>query len=83
MREKRKFAERTRVLKSSETRRKVFLVYEGVSTEEIYFDALDKKREKIGLDPLIDLVPLIRSYSEDGWSTLTEPLLMRRNSVRI
>lgn len=68
MREKRKFAERTRVLKSSETRRKVFLVYEGVSTEEIYFDALDKKREKIGIDPLIDLVPLIRSYSEDGWS---------------
>ena len=68
MREKRKFAERTRVLKSSETRRKVFLVYEGVSTEEIYFDALDKKREQIGIDPMIDLVPLIRSYSEDGWS---------------
>lgn len=49
MREKRKFAERTRVLKSSETRRKVFLVYEGVSAEEIYFDALEKKESKLEL----------------------------------
>lgn len=36
MRERRTFAERTKVLKSDEGKRKFFLVYEGASTEEIY-----------------------------------------------
>ena len=39
MRERRTFAERTKVLKSDEGKRKFFLVYEGASTEEIYFNA--------------------------------------------
>ena len=25
-------------------------------------------REKIGIDPLIELVPVMRGYSEQGWS---------------
>lgn len=68
MRERRTFAERTKALKSDETKRKVFLVYEGASTEILYFDALKAKREDVGINPLIESVPIIRSYSEDGWS---------------
>lgn len=68
MREKRTFAERTRVLKSEEVKRKFFLVYEGSNTEVLYFDAIRSSRNCLGRSPLIELVPLIRSYSEDGWS---------------
>ena len=70
MRERRTFAERTKVLKSDEGKRKFFLVYEGASTEEIYFNALDNSGVYTDKNPLIELVPLIRSYSEDGWSNL-------------
>lgn len=48
--------------------KEVFLVYEGASTEEIYFNALDNSGVYTDKNPLIELVPLIRSYSEDGWS---------------
>lgn len=68
MREKRTFAERTRILKSGEAKKKYFLVYEGACTEVIYFDALQKVESYSRRNPLIELVPLIRSYSEDGWS---------------
>lgn len=65
MRESKTFAERSRILKSNETKRRFFLVYEGASTEVIYFNKL---KEIIGTHSLVELVPLIRSYSEDGWS---------------
>lgn len=68
MREKRRFAERTKFLKSDEVRKKYFLVYEGKETEAIYFETIESFREKIGISPLIEVVPIIRSYSEDGWS---------------
>lgn len=68
MREKRTFAERTRVFLSDKTLRKYFLVYEGSVTEAIYFEAVDSMRDIIGISPLIKLIPVIRSYSEDGWS---------------
>ena len=68
MREKRNFAERTRVLPSGETRKKYFLVYEGKKTEGLYFDGIMNSRNEIGIDPLIELVPIVRSYSEEGWS---------------
>ncbi len=68
MRERRTFAERTKALKSDEANRKVFLVYEGAGTEVLYFDALKTRKEDVGINPLIELVPIIRSYSEDGWS---------------
>ena len=68
MREKRCFAERTKVLKSDEVRKKYFLVYEGKDTELLYFDAINELREEINMNPLIELVPMIRSYSEEGWS---------------
>lgn len=68
MREKRSFAERTKVLNSDEVKKKYFLVYEGKETEDIYFQAIDTFRTKVGIDPLIEFIPVIRSYSEEGWS---------------
>lgn len=68
MREKKSFAERAKVLSSDEARKTYFLVYEGEYTELLYFDAVNELREEINLNPLIELVPIIRSYSEEGWS---------------
>lgn len=68
MRESRTFAERTKVLKSDEVKKRYFLVFEGASTEKIYFEALENARDDVEINPLIELVPIIRSYSEDGWS---------------
>ena len=68
MRENRTFAERTKVLKSDEVVKKYFLIYEGSDTEVIYFDAVRTMRESIGINPLIELIPIIRSFSEEGWS---------------
>lgn len=68
MREKRTFAERTRVFTSDKTLRKYFFVYEGSETEAIYFEAVDSMRDNIKISPLIKLIPVMRSYSENGWS---------------
>lgn len=68
MRERKRFAERTRVLVSDEVRQKYFLVYEGENTELVYFDAITELREDLKLNPLIELVPIVRSYNEEGWS---------------
>lgn len=68
MREKRNFAQRTKVLASDEAKKKYFLVYEGEETEQIYFDEVSLCRNKLGINPLIELVPVVRSYSEWGWS---------------
>ncbi len=44
------------------------MIYEGSDTESLYFDAINSMRESIGINPLIELIPIIRSYSEEGWS---------------
>lgn len=68
MRERKRFAERAKVLASDEVRQKYFLVYEGENTELVYFDAITELRENLKLNPLIELVPIVRSYNEEGWS---------------
>ena len=68
MREKRNFAERTKALNSDEARKKYFLVYEGKDTELLYFRAVNELKREIGINPLIELIPIVRSYSEEGWS---------------
>lgn len=68
MREKRDFAKRTGAQESREVRKKIFLVFEGKKTEEIYFDGIVDHRNEIGINPLVELVPVVRSYSEEGWS---------------
>ena len=76
MRESRTFAERTQVFSSDRTLKKYFLVYEGSDTEALYFDAVVNMRNEIGINPLIELVPVIRSYSEEGWSNPKKILIM-------
>lgn len=68
MREKRGFAERTKVLSNDEVKKRYFLIYEGKNTEAIYFDAMVRLKEYISINPLIEVIPVIRSYSEEGWS---------------
>lgn len=68
MRERKSFIERTRVNKSDQVKKKYFFVFEGSETEEIYFDAVNGHREELQIDPLIELVPLVRDFGEDGWS---------------
>ncbi len=59
MRESRAFAERTKALKSNEAKRRYFLVFEGASTEKIYFEALENARNEVEINPLIELVPIV------------------------
>lgn len=68
MREIKTFAKRKITKSSDEVARKYFLVYEGKETELKYFEAVNDLRREIGINPLIELCPLIRSYSENGWS---------------
>lgn len=72
MREQRNYASRTNAFASPEIplepRKKYFLFYEGTETERIYFDAVNQNRKAMKISPLIELVPLLRSYSEQGCS---------------
>ena len=68
MRERKNFAERTRISKEDRTRKKYFLVCEGNRTEEIYFNAINELKDKIGINPLIEIISIERTYTEEGWS---------------
>lgn len=68
MREKKSFIERTRIKKDDSVRVKYFLVFEGSETEEIYFDAVNTNKVDLGISPIIELIPLIRDFGEEGWS---------------
>ena len=68
MREKRNFAERTKISKEDRTRKKYFLVFEGNRTEGIYFNTINELKGKIGINPLIEIISIERTYSEYGWS---------------
>ncbi len=68
MREEKVFGKRTKVWDSAQDRKRYFLVYEGKNTERLYFAAVAELRKELKLNPLIELVPVIRSYNEEGWS---------------
>ena len=68
MRKKRRFAERTRISKEDRTIKKYFLVFEGNRTEGIYFNAINELKDKIGINPLIEIISIERTYTEEGWS---------------
>lgn len=68
MREKKPYGERTRLNDSDTPKRKYILAYEGKDTEPIYFNMIDNKKTELGIDSLVVLSPIIRSFSEDGWS---------------
>jgi len=67
MREQRVFGDRTRLSSKDRTKRKYFFVYEG-KTEEIYFKAIIEKKEEIGINSIFEMVPIVRSFSEEGES---------------
>lgn len=68
MREHREYQNRTKVLSTDEPIKKYFLVYEGKDTERIYFNAMNLNRDKIGINPLIELIPILRCHREETWS---------------
>jgi hypothetical protein len=68
MREKRAFATRTQASQPREVRKKYFLVYEGEKAEDIYFSAVNDLKNELSINPLVEIVPIVRSYSEDSWS---------------
>ena len=61
MRERKNFAERTRISKEDRTRKKYFLVFEGNRTEGIYFNAINELKDKIGINPLIEIISIERT----------------------
>lgn len=65
MREQRVFATRTVLSKIDRTRGKCFFVYEG-KTEEKYFEAVDNNKSEVGINPLLEMIPIVRSFSEEG-----------------
>ncbi|MGP1437569.1 MAG: RloB family protein [Treponema sp.] len=68
MRQKNPFGVRNNVLKDDQPHKKYFLVCEGKKTELIYFNAISEHRENLKINSLLEIIPIIRSFGEDGWS---------------
>ncbi|HEX3016754.1 MAG TPA: RloB family protein [Caproicibacter sp.] len=68
MRIPKSFGERTRTKTSDEAARKYFLVFEGDETELQYFEGIINFKNEIGINNLVEIRPLLRSYSEFGWT---------------
>ncbi|WP_296090991.1 RloB family protein [uncultured Treponema sp.] len=81
MREQKKFGERS----ASQTKvrlSKYILIMEGEKTEPLYFEAINNNKEKIGISSLIQLVPMVRTISEEHWSNplkLLEEFLRKKS----
>lgn len=69
MRIPKKFGERTPYFKKPQKeKRKYILAYEGQATEVQYFQGLIDNRASIGIDPIIDLLPVLRSIPQESHS---------------
>lgn len=68
MRISKTFGERKHVLVSDNPKKKYFFAYEGSETERLYFDGIRTIKEKLGIDALLEIVPILRSCNEEGWS---------------
>lgn len=60
------FGERTE--KERKATRKYYLIYEGTKTEVQYFSGIEKNKELLSINSLIEIVPILRSYNEKEWS---------------
>ena len=61
MRVRKQYGERTLHFdKIQEVRAKYIFVYEGQETEVQYFQGVIDKREELNINPLIDLLPVLR-----------------------
>ncbi len=68
MRISKTFGERKHVLISTEPKRKYFLAYEGSETERLYFEGIQANKDRFGINILIEIVPILRSFNEAGFS---------------
>ena len=68
-----------KAVKSDADKIKYYLVCEGAQTEPIYFEALNRCREKAGVHPRIELIPVERGYSE---YRLTNPKTLAKTVKR-
>lgn len=68
MRITKRFGKRSVVLATSEVIKKYFLIFEGERTEMLYFKGIDENRSELGINPLIEIKPIMRSFDEIGWS---------------
>lgn len=48
--------------------KKYFLVYEGTQTEVQYFNGILNNRERLNINSLLEIIPILRSYNEEQWS---------------
>lgn len=68
MRIKKKLGEKTKALENDEIKAKYFIIFEGEETEYRYFKGIEENRELIGVNTLIQIEPIFRSFNEKGWS---------------
>ena len=69
MREARTFGQRKRGDKPRrEVAVKYILLTEGTETEPRYFEAVEENKIRLGIPPIIEILPLERSYGEECWS---------------
>lgn len=83
MREQKKFGERS-ASQNKVRLSKYILIMEGEKTEPIYFEAINNNKEKIGISSLIQLVPMVRTISEEHWSNplkLLEEFLRKKTET--
>lgn len=66
MRISRPFGVRTETKR--EIAKKYFLIFEGAETEKKYFFGINENKEMLGINSLIEIVPILRSYNEQSWS---------------
>ena len=57
-----------KAVKSDADKIKYYLVCEGAQTEPIYFEALNRCRETLGIHPRMELLVIERGYSERRFS---------------
>lgn len=84
MRESRTFAERTKVLKNDEAKKRYFLIFEGASTEKIYFEALENVRDDCVMgcmfgDYYLDVPRL--AYADEDWDDCSVAFFPERDNV--
>lgn len=83
MREQKKFGERS-ASQNKVRLSKYILIMEGEKTEPIYFEAINNNKTKIGISSLIQLVPMVRTISEEHWSNplkLLEEFLRKKSET--
>lgn len=83
MREQKKFGKRS-ASQNKVRLSKYILIMEGEKTEPIYFEAINNNKEKIGISSLIQLVPMVRTISEEHWSNplkLLEEFLRKKTET--